>query len=54
MPHTELARIISAELDNGDNRHTDGIQAIDKVARAIAEELPTDKKQDFLTLCGLY
>lgn len=54
-----LARIISAELDNGDNEQLDGIGAIDKLARLIAQELQNDEntpypKQRFLSLCGLY
>lgn len=53
MTPENMARIISRELDNGDNDQLDGITAIERVARQLAHEMGSDDKTIFLKLCNL-
>lgn len=55
--YIRLAKVISKQLDNGDNDMLDGIMGMDKLAREINEEFADEKDFNpalFLAHCGLF
>ncbi len=50
----ELAEIIKAFLDNGDNDMLDGIGAVDTIVREIAGKMEKSEAEAFLQACGLF